>query len=667
MNINKIFRTIYQFASAIVVSTLLFGCGGDEPTGTASPPPAQTYTVSGKVTFATGGSDASTTQLALQNNISGEALFGQPDASGNYTIVKVPNGNYTLSITGIQGSTFNPSSISVPVSGSNVSSQNFTEKPPVAVTYSISGTISGAKASGVTVALSGKSSGSKTTGTDGKYTFSGLTPGNYTVKPTLTNYTFDKTETMVTVQDKDMPGIDFISTAVVVQTYTISGTVTGATGVTISMTGAATKTATSTGTPDSTYSFTAMANGSYTLTPVKSGFTFSPSSASAIVNNGNVVVAAFTATANTVQTYKIDGTVTGAKINGVTITLTPGNSTTTTNATGNYSFSGLTNGAYTATPSLTGYSFAPLTATATITNANTTFANFVSTSTAPTFSVSGTVTGTGNSGVTMNLTGSATASTTTDATGNYTFSALANGTYTITPDKTGFTFTPGTQTVTVNNANIPAGTGTNFVISTAAGTGTLTGTVTGPGLSNVSIALRVTGSNRTIATTTTDTTGNYSFTGLANNAYTATPTRTGYTFTPASVSATITATNQTLTLANMISAAVATGNRTISGTVVDSAGGAGIANIAMRLTGATTQAVRTDVDGNYTFSALASGNYTVTPSSNNYTFSPQSLDVAVGTNNVNGQDFTGTASANNAAPAGTVTIGGTTSSTDSNE
>src|SRR5260370_34792304 len=81
---------------------------------------------------------------------------------------------------------------------------------------------------------------------------------------------------------------------------------------------------------------------------------------------------------------------------------------------------------------------------------------------APTWSISGTITGT--TGVTVALSGAATATTTTDASGAYSFAGLQNGTYTVTPTKTGFNFTPANQTVPVNGANV---TGVTFAATPA--------------------------------------------------------------------------------------------------------------------------------------------------------------------------------------------------------
>ena len=73
----------------------------------------------------------------------------------------------------------------------------------------------------------------------------------------------------------------------------------------------------------------------------------------------------FNVTANCTNNCSISGTVTGDGATGVKITLSSGPSTpapAVTNASGAYSFTGLTQGTYTITPSLTGYSYAPASA-----------------------------------------------------------------------------------------------------------------------------------------------------------------------------------------------------------------------------------------------------------------------------------------------------------------
>jgi hypothetical protein len=79
----------------------------------------------------------------------------------------------------------------------------------------------------------------------------------------------------------------------------------------------------------------------------------------------------------------------------------------------------------------------------------------------PTYSISGTVTRTGNPlmGATITLTGTRATSTTTISNGTYSFTGLPNGSYTVTPSGFVYTYTPTSTPVTINGNNP---TGINF-------------------------------------------------------------------------------------------------------------------------------------------------------------------------------------------------------------
>ncbi len=66
-------------------------------------------------------------------------------------------------------------------------------------------------------------------------------------------------------------------------------------------------------------------------------------------------------------------------------------------------------------------------------------------------------------------------------------------------------------------------------------------------------------------------------------------------------------------------------------------------DVTINLTGAATASTITDASGNYIFSGLANGSYTVTPGKTGYTFSPISISSSVNNANVTGNNFTGTA------------------------
>lgn len=168
-------------------------------------------------------------------------------------------------------------------------------------------------------------------------------------------------------------------------TYSISGIVSGTTGVTINLTGASTTSVTTD--TSGAFNITGLASGKYTITPVKTGYKFTPSSAAVTVSGGDVTVPDFVATANASPRYSISGTVSGAVKYPVLVTLSDdGSATTWTDANGNYTFTNLVNGSYTVTPSLDGYAFAPVSAAANISGSNVTVPNFVSTADSITYS-----------------------------------------------------------------------------------------------------------------------------------------------------------------------------------------------------------------------------------------------------------------------------------------
>jgi hypothetical protein len=240
------------------------------------------------------------------------------------------------------------------------------------------------------------------------------------------------------------------------------------------------------------------------------------------------------------QTYSISGTLSPSPAgSGATVTLSGTSSNTVTaDSSGNYSFAGLANGTYTVTPSNSGYNFSPASQTVTINGTNVTNVNF--TGTAPsgqTFSISGTISpSTGGSGATLTLNGTASATTTASGSGAYSFSGLANGTYSITPSNAGFSFSPTTQAVTINGSNA---TGVNFV---ATPTYTISGTIS-PAASGAGATVTLSGAANT--TTTASPSGAYSFSGLANGAYTVTPSNAGFSFSPTAQAVTINSNNAT--------------------------------------------------------------------------------------------------------------------------
>jgi hypothetical protein len=138
-------------------------------------------------------------------------------------------------------------------------------------------------------------------------------------------------------------------------------------------------------------------------------------------------------------------------------------------------------------------------------------------------------------GVTVKLSSATSVTTTTNLDGRYVFKNVANGTYTVTPSKTGYTFEPTNKIVTVDRANVI---GQDFTTApTGGGSYSISGKVTSGTGALSGVAMTLGGAANEV--TTTDSEGNYTFTGLANGTYTVTPSKKGFTFLPKSRKATI--------------------------------------------------------------------------------------------------------------------------------
>lgn len=125
--------------------------------------------------------------------------------------------------------------------------------------------------------------------------------------------------------------------------------------------------------------------------------------------------------------------------------------------------------------------------------------------------------------------------------------------------------------------------------------------------------------------------GLYEFTGLNPGSYTVTPTKAGYTFDPTSAAVTIVGTDKIATTMAAV--------WNIAGTILD--GASPIAGVTVTLTGDASDSTTTDGSGNYEFTGLSNGNYTVTPTKASYVFSPTSSAEVVTGADVSGADFAG--------------------------
>ena len=65
--------------------------------------------------------------------------------------------------------------------------------------------------------------------------------------------------------------------------------------------------------------------------------------------------------------------------------------------------------------------------------------------------------------------------------------------------------------------------------------------------------------------------------------------------------------------------------------------------VTINLAGASTATTTTDADGSYSFTGLANGNYTVTPSLSGFTFSPTNIAITLLAANSTAKNFVATA------------------------
>ena len=437
----------------------------------------------------------------------------------------------------------------------------------------------------------------------------------------------------------------------VLSAYTVSGTVAGAgkAKATLTLQGAAGAPQTTTSSDTGGYQFLEVPPGDYTLTVSQKGFTYSPSSQVVKVDSGAVAVPEITST-SVPSAYAVSGTVSGDVKGGVKLTLSDSTKSfeATTDGTGAYSIPNAPAGTYTLTPSLTGYTFTPQSVTVTVSAAAVTMQNFTAKAVqAATYAVSGTVSGDVKGGVKLTLSDSTKSfEATTDNTGAYSIPNAPAGTYTLTPSLTGYTFTPQSVPVTVSAAAV---TMQNFTAKAVqAATYAVSGTVSG----DVKGGVKLTLSDSTKSfEATTDNTGAYSIPNAPAGTYTLTPSLTGYTFTPQSVTVTVSA--AAVTMQNFTAKAVQAATYAVSGTVSGDVKG----GVKLTLSDSTKSfEATTDNTGAYSIPNAPAGTYTLTPSLTGYTFTPQSVPVTVSAAAVTAQNFTA-----KAVQAATYAVSGTVS------
>ena len=382
---------------------------------------------------------------------------------------------------------------------------------------------------------------------------------------------------------------------------TVTGTVTNA------GTGAPLADATVAGTGFST---TTDSNGNFTLTDVPPGpqtltvsrSGFSPTTKTVTVVAGTSVSAGAIPLTPLPAFGTITGTVTNASVgapplSGATVAGT--GFSTTTDSNGNFTLTGLPPGPQTLTVSRPGFS--PTTKTVTVVAGTSVSAGAIPLTPLPAF---GTITGTViNASTGAPLFGATVAvasisiTTTTDSNGNFTLAGIDGTGETLFVRASGFS--SATKIVsTVAGETVSAGTIPLTPLPTAS-TGTGTVTVTNAGTVAPLSGATVGGTG---FSTTTDSNGNFTLTGLPPGPQTLTISRSG--FTPETKAVTVEA-GKTLS-AGTVAMTPLPNFGMITGTVINASTGAPLFGATVGM-GSTSLTTTTDINGNFTLAGVPSG------------------------------------------------------------
>ncbi len=396
--------------------------------------------------------------------------------------------------------------------------------------------------------------------------------------------------------------------------------------------------------PSGYYFFAGVENLTYSVNAEKIGFIFNQKTLSVTVRNDkDVSNVNFEASGGKTLTGTISYS-SGSGVANVQVKIENTDlsvsETEFTDVSGKFQFDGLSFDTYTVTPSKTEHGFTPPYRKVSIGATDSSLLNYTANFTATEgFQISGTViddtTNLGIIGATITLKGSGLPETTrTDLNGAYNFVELEPDTYTITAVYLNYKFSPTTVTKTIVSANVD---NVDFHAATGA---TVNGYIfegTTPIATETTVELYTILEYLTNAepsrTAVTNENGFYSIIGIANGLYIIKPVLDGYSFDPVTTFITLLDNDQ-----NDINFRGITG-LSISGKV-SNIFGLPYADITISLSGSITGETTTDSSGQYIFTALTAGLYTVSVSNDFYDISPESIPVDVTTSNIESKNFT---------------------------
>ena len=186
---------------------------------------------------------------------------------------------------------------------------------------------------------------------------------------------------------------------------------------------------------------------------------------------------------------------------------------------------------------------------------------------------------------------------------------------------------------TYTNVNIIVGT----VVSVGDGISGSVTNIAGAPMNAVPLAL----TGGATKNTATDTSGNYSFQALANGKYVVKPADALYKFKPTSRAVSLA--GSAVSGQDFVAKSSSSPNHTLSGVVSGAA-----PNVTITLNGDNTGSIYTDAGGNYSFTGLDAGNYTVSAQLSGYSFNILN-PVSITTSDSQGNNFVA-----KAAPAGAI-------------
>lgn len=671
----------------IILIPLALSCGST----TGSDDKTSGYTVSGKVVDASGAGITNVTVSLVNESLQKQATT---NAQGNYTFESIPDGTYSVAPVK-EGYIFSPLLRNVTVSGTNLTVANFTGSTDGGVgeaTFNLTGTwvysMSNLTVQGVCPVGSPVTEDCTITQTDNSFTLVS-SAGSYSGIVSGTDYS--GATSLTVVDDEGGTMINYIAFSASSETsasgtgssvythpsgyqciwtyditltksdngngggdgqYTVSGRVVdpsgvGITGVTLAMGGKGATTD-----AQGNYTISGIYGGySYNLRPTKSGYIFSPASRTVSVND-NVTGKDFVGTpidGNGGGQYTVSGKVvdsSGAGISGVTLTLNL--LTATTDAQGNYTFSGVATGAFMLTPSKEGYTFSPTYRTIALENSNVTVDDFIGSADGGGgggITISGRITDSAGTGIpdveVLLTTGFSSWTTMTDAQGYYAFNNIEDGGYVLLPTKSDYEFTPQTKSFMVSGSNLTF----DFTGSTEDGGGpvievyTVSGRVVdtaGRGIPDVEVAIENDDYDDDIDT---DEQGNYTLEDVPAGSYTMTAEKYKYSFTPDTISIDVDGNKTAEDFAGIPLGGE--NGYTVSGKVID-AGGAGMEGVFVNLANFVNQMEQyTDASGNYSIVNVPNGSYYLVAEMDNYVLTPAMINVVVNDANKMVEDISG--------------------------